>query len=114
MQKTLKPRFEMVSGRDGRHLYQLLSGQGQVLLTGRGYPTQYEVIQAIAFVMRYGPYPNRYVKRSDGVGRHSFLLQSPSGRVIGSSGYFQSVQGRDNAIVAVRRAVQSGRVRDMN
>lgn len=110
----LKPKFEMVTGRDGRYLYRLLSAQGNPLLIGRGYVTQYETIQAISYVMRYGPHPNRYAKRATPDGRHFFLLQSPSGRVIGSSIYYHSALGRDNAIVAVRRAVQAGRVRDLN
>lgn len=114
MQQMLKPKFEMVTGRDGRYMYRLLSAHGNPLLIGRGYVTQYEAIQAISYVMRYGPHPNRYAKKATPDGQHFFLLQSPSGRVIGSSVYYRSSLGRDNAIVAVRRAVQAGKVHDLN
>jgi uncharacterized protein len=109
-----KPKFEMLVGDDGKVYFHLKAANGEIVLSGRGYSTKYETIQAIASVMRYGAYESRFMRRENAEGKYFFQLLSPSGRVLGWSQMYHSKQGRDNGIVAVRRAVQFGRVLDLN
>lgn len=111
---TQKPRFDMVAGLDGKFHFHLKTAQGETVLTGGGFATQYAAIQAIASVMRYGAYDSRYARRATADGQYSFQLLAPSGRILGWSAQYLSKQGCENGIVAVRRAVQFGRVLDLN
>lgn len=109
-----KPKFEMLAANDGKVFFQLKAANGEIVLLGRGYPNKFEAIQAIASVMRYGTYEMRYARKQTADGRHFFQLLSPSSRILGWSEMYPSKQGRDNGIMAVRRAVQFGRVLDLN
>jgi uncharacterized protein YegP (UPF0339 family) len=64
--------------------------------------------------MRYGALESRFVRKETITGKFYFQLRSPSGRILGWSEMYKSRQGRDNGILAVRRAVQYGRVLDLN
>lgn len=109
-----KPKFEMLVGKDGKFYFHLKAANGEIVLSGRGFATKYEAIQSIASVMRYGAYESRFLRRETAEGRYFFQLQAPSGRLLGWSEMYHSKQGRDNGIIAVRRAVQFGRVLDLN
>jgi uncharacterized protein len=109
-----KPKFEMLTGKDGKFYVHLKAANGEIILSGRGHVTKYEAIQSIASVMRYGGYDSRFVRKETPSGKFFFQLLSPSGRLLGWSEMYHSKQGRDNGIVAVRRAVQYGRVLDLN
>jgi uncharacterized protein len=109
-----KSKFEMLAGKDGRIYVQLKAANGETVLSGQGFVTKYEAIHSIASVMRYGAYENRFMKHETEDGKFFFQLQTPSGRILGWSELYHSKQGRDNGIVAVRRAVQFGRVLDLN
>lgn len=109
-----KPKFEMRVNHDGKIYFQLMTAYNEIVLMSKGYGSRYEAIQGIAHVMRYGGYESRFVRRENAEGKFFFQLLSPSGRVLGSSPMYHSRQGRDNGIVAVRRAVQLGRVLDLN
>lgn len=109
-----KPRFELLAGKDGKFYVYLWSQAGVVVLSSRGFSNQYQAIQTISSMMRYGAFENRFLRRETADGRYFFQLLAPSGRVLGWSEMYHSKQGRDNGIVAVRRAVQAGRVLDLN
>jgi hypothetical protein len=110
----LKPKFEMVAGRDGRIYVRLVAGNGEIILSGRGFATKSEAIHSIASIMRYGSQDQRFRRRESLNGQHFFQLVSPSGRILGWSEMYHSKQGRENGVLAVRRAVQFGRVMDLN
>lgn len=109
-----KPTFEMLTSKDGKIYFQLKADHGIVLLTSRSFQNQVEAIEGIASVMRYGAYDRRFWCKETERGQFFFQLQSPSGRILGWSEMYQSKEGRDNGILAVRRAVQTGRVLDLN
>ena len=109
-----KPKFEMLTGNDGSTYFQLKTATGTVVLTSRGFLNKVDAIQGIVSVMRFGCFESRYVRKETGTGKFFFQLLSPSGRVLGWSETYYSKQCRDNGIVAVRRAVQFGKVLDLN
>jgi uncharacterized protein YegP (UPF0339 family) len=109
-----KPKFEMFTGNDGKFYFRLHSPTGQTLLSSHGFQHKVDVIQGISNVMRYGAYPARFSRRETADGLYFFHLQTPGGRVVGWSKMYHSKEGRDNAIAAVRRAVQVGKVLDLN
>lgn len=114
LEMVRKPKFEMSTGSDGRFYFRLKAANGEVVLAGRGFATKYAAMQAIASVMRYGTMEARFFRRESADGKFFFQLQAPSGRLLGWSELYNSRQGRDNGITAVRRAVQCGRVLDLN
>ncbi len=114
MRMMRKPRFEMRVQHDGQILFRLKTAMGETVLNSRGYATRYEAIRGIANVMRYGGYESRYLRRESAEGKFFFQLLLPSGSVLGCSPMYHTRQGRDNGIVAARRAVQLGRVLDLN
>ena len=109
-----KPKFEMLKGRDGKIYIHLKASNGEIILSGRGYDSKSEAIHAIGSIMRYGAMGNRFRRRESINGQHYFQLVSPSGRILGWSETYFSRQGMENGILSVRRAVQYGRVMDLN
>lgn len=109
-----KPTIQMFSGSDGKIYFCLKSGIGQRLLSSKGFRSKVDVIQGISRVMRYGAYASRYARLETMDGLYYFHLQAPSGHTIGWSQKYHSKEGRDNAIVHVRRALQFGKVLDLN
>jgi uncharacterized protein len=109
-----KPQFEMLAGKDGKFYFRLKASNGEVVLSGRGYKTKSETIHAIASVMRYGGMEGRFVRKETLNRQFYFQLKAPSGQLLGWSEMYHSEIGRDNGIIAVRRAVQFGRVFDLN
>lgn len=109
-----KPKFEMLTGRDGKIYIHLKASNGEIILSGRGYKTKSEAIHAIGSIMRYGAIPTRFRRKESANGQFYFQLLSPSGRILGWSESYTSRQGRENGIHAVRGAVQYGRVMDLN
>ncbi len=109
-----KPIFEMSTGKDGKVSFQLKADHGTVLLSSRSFQNQAEAIEGIASVMRYGGYDRQYWRKENARGQFFFQLQTPSGRILGWSEMYLSKEGRDGGIMAVRRAIQMGRVLDLN
>jgi uncharacterized protein YegP (UPF0339 family) len=109
-----KPKFEMLTGNDGKIYIHLKAATGEIVLTSRGFSNKVDAIQGIASVMRFGVNDSRFVRKETDNGRYLFQLVSPGGRVLGWSEMYPSKQSRDNGIVAVRRSVQFGKVLDLN
>lgn len=109
-----KPKFEMLKSNDGATHFRLIGANGYVLLNSRKHESKAAAIDGIADVMRYGAIEARFVRKESEAGRFFFQLVSPSGRLLGWSESYISREARDNAIVGVRRAVQTGRVLDLN
>ena len=104
----------MFTAKDGKVYFQLQTGHGEIVLTSRGYRNQVDAILGIESVMRYGVYDSRFLRTENAKCQFLFELQSPGRRTIGWSPTYLSKQGRENGIIAVRRALQSSRVLDLN
>lgn len=104
----------MITGNDGKTFFQLKTAIGVIVLTSRGFLNKVDAIQGIVSVMRFGVFESRYVRKETGTGKYFFQLVAPGGRVLGWSETYYSKQCRDNGIIAVRRAVQYGKVLDLN
>ena len=109
-----KPKFEMLTGRDGKIYIHLKASNGEIILSGKGYKTKSEAIHAIGSIMRYGALGKHFRRKQSVNGQHYFQLLSPSGRILGWSETYYSRQGLENGILSVRRSVQYGRVMDLN
>lgn len=108
-----RPKFEICNGKDGRVYFHLKAANGEVILAGRGYATKSETIHAIASVMRYGQNDSNFIRR-ESVNGFFFQLKSPMGRILGWSEMYVQKQSREVGIMAVRNAVQHGRIEDLN
>jgi uncharacterized protein len=109
-----KPMFEMLTAQDGKIRIRLIGSRGELLLQHSGFQNKVAAIQGIDRVMRYGALASRFVKRETAQNQFYFELKSPNGRIVGRSVLYHSKQGRDNGLIAVRRAVQNGKVLDLN
>jgi uncharacterized protein len=109
-----QPKFEIFVSKDGKIRFHLKAANGEIILAGRSYKTKSETIHGIASVMRYGAIESCFVRRESVNGQHFFQIKSPSGRLLGWSEMYRSRQGRETGILAVKKAVQVGRVLDLN
>jgi uncharacterized protein YegP (UPF0339 family) len=109
-----KPKFEMITDKDGKVRFYLRAATGEIVLTSRYYLNMVEAIQGIDRVMRFGAVQSRFIQKETLDGKFYFQLLSASGRVIGQSPIYHSKLGCHNGIVAVRRSVQFGKVLDLN
>jgi uncharacterized protein YegP (UPF0339 family) len=109
-----KPKFEILEDKAGKIRFHLKAANGEIILAGRGFKTKAEAIHGIASVMRYGALETGFVRRESLNGQFFFQVKSPSGRLLGWSELYKTRQGRETGISAVKKAVQIGRVLDLN
>jgi len=97
------PKFQVFkSSRNSEYYYRLKSSNGEIILSGEGYTTKQNCLNAIASVKTNAPYDSRY-ERKDGLSNYTFNLKASNGEIIGRSENYVSAYGRENGIAAVKR-----------
>lgn len=108
-----KPKFEIFKTNEGKFQFQLKAANGEPVMTGRAYEAKYNLMHAIAQVMKETQREIRFVRKTSANYKFFFQLRSQTGRLIGWSQLYQTRQGRDNGIVAVMNAAKFAQVKDI-
>lgn len=102
-------KFEIFTGKDGKHYVQLKSPSGHVLFDGRGYPTRAEAIHGIASIVQYGSQKERIITKIDTNNNFGFLyfqVKSPAGRLLGKSRLYEHTEQVERDILLFQQIVQ--------
>lgn len=88
---------------DGSYYFSLKASDGQVILTSESFESIDAVKSTIEAVKNLSLFEDRYEKRASSDGKYYFSLKTTDGRLLGSSGMFDTAAYRNNGIEAVKR-----------
>ena len=100
-------RFETFTGKDGRHYFHLLAGNGQKVLHSQGYVDASGAANGIASVRENGADTAHYRVVEAADGRWYFNLVAGNGQVIGTSQLYVSRSSADRGVATVASIVES-------
>ena len=108
----MNARFEISRSRDGKVLFNLHAGNGQVILTSQLYESKSNAVRGIESVRANAPLDARYDRGTAASGEFYFILKSANGQVIGRSEMYASVAAREIGIASVKQNVSSAEIDD--
>jgi uncharacterized protein YegP (UPF0339 family) len=85
--------------------FRLQAANSETVLGSEGYTTKDGCLKGIASVKTNAPNDARYDRRTASNGQFYFVLKAANGEIIGTSEMYQTTQGRETGIQAVKTAV---------
>lgn len=95
-------KFVITQRKDGEYQFNLLAGNGQVILTSEGYAAKASCNNGIESVRTNATDDARFERKTASNGKFYFSLKAGNGQVIGSSQMYESEASRDNGIESVK------------
>lgn len=95
-------KFVTKTGKNGQYYFNLVAGNGQVILSSEGYTTAAARENGIESVKKNAGNDSRYERLTSSNGKPYFALKAANGQVIGKSQMYESEAGRDNGIASVK------------
>ena len=101
-------QFELKTSRNGKHFFNLLATNGEIILTSQMYTSKAGARKGIASVQSNARNIDRYERRQGKKGKSHFVLKSRNSRVIGTSETYSSKAAMEKGIQA---AMKNGNVK---
>ena len=106
-------KFEIKTAKSGQTHFNLLAGNGQIILQSGMYESKASALNAIASIQKNASVDERYLRLVSKSGKPYFVIKAGNQQVIGQSQQYESEVGRDNGIEAVRKNVLDVEVVDL-
>ena len=101
-------QFELKTAKNGKHFFNLLAANGEIILTSQMYASASGARKGIAAVQANASQGDRYERRQGKKGKSHFVLKSTNHRVIGTSETYSSKAAMEKGIQA---AMKNGNVK---
>ena len=96
-------QFEIKKSRNGRHFFNLLATNGEIVLTSQMYASIAGARKGIASVQSNAAAVDRYQRRQGKSGKSHFVLRAGNHRVVGTSQTYSSKAKMEKGIRAVMK-----------
>lgn len=100
-------KFETFTGKDGRHYFHLLAGNGQKILASQGYSSLASAVSGIESVRTNAVNPMRFLQREAADGSKYFVVAAGNGAIIGVSEMYSSASNATRGAATVQAVVQN-------
>ena len=107
-------KFELKKSSNGKFFFNLLAGNGQIVLTSEMYETKPSAANGIESVKKNAGDAARFEKLVNQGGKPYFVLKAANHQVIGSSQMYASEAGRDQGVASVQANGGSADIRDLS
>ncbi len=94
-------KFEIKTASNGKFHFNLVAGNGEIILSSQMYETKASAENGIESVRTNGVDDSRFVRRESASGDPYFVLKAANGLEIGRSQMYKSVDGMENGIKSV-------------
>ncbi len=91
-------KFELKKSKNDKFFFNLLAGNGQIILTSEMYESKASALNGIASVQKNSPDDKRYARLEGKNKAPYFTLKAGNHQVIGQSQMYESEKARDNGI----------------
>ena len=96
-------KFELKKSKNDKFVFNLLAGNGQVILTSEMYDSKASALNGIESVKKNAPDGGRFSRLSAKDGSPYFTLKAANGQVIGQSQMYSGEKARDAGIESVQQ-----------
>ena len=96
-------KFELKVAKNGKYHFNLLAGNGQIILSSEMYESKSAAENGIASVSKNGGDDARYERLTSKGGDPYFTLKAGNGQVIGQSEMYKSAAAMENGIESVKK-----------
>ncbi|HOP41977.1 MAG TPA: YegP family protein [Flavobacteriales bacterium] len=94
-------KFIVKTDKAGEYRFNLVAGNGQVILSSEGYVQKASCMNGIESVRKHAGDDGRYERTIAANGKHHFNLKAANGQVIGTSQLYADKDGMENGIRSV-------------
>lgn len=95
-------KFILFTGSDGQYYFNLLAGNGKVILSSEGYETHTERNNSISALQANSFEGGKFERKISADGQYFFVLKAANGEVVAQSELYGSEAGRDNGMESVK------------
>ena len=106
-------KFELKKSSNGKFFFNLLAGNGQIVLTSEMYETKPSAANGIESVKKNAGDAARFEKPVNQGGKPYFVLKAANHQVIGQSQGYSSEAARDAGIASVGSAADGAPTSDL-
>ena len=106
-------KFELKTAKSGQFHFNLLAGNGQIILQSEMYETKASALNGIASIQKNAADDARYERLVSKSDKPYFVLKAGNHQVIGQSQLYESEASRDNGIESVKKNGPEATVNDL-
>lgn len=104
--------FELKQAGDGRYLFNLKAGNGQVILTSQMYASRQGADEGVDSVRRHAANDASYERRTAKDGAPYFVLVASNKQEIGRSEMYSGTAAMENGIASVKKNAPDATISD--
>ncbi len=105
-------KFVISKRKNGEFQFNLLAGNGQVILTSEGYASKPSCMNGVKSVMKNAADSKRFEAKVAKNGKFHFNLKAGNGQVIGKSEMYESESSCESGITSVKKNATGATVED--
>jgi len=105
-------KFVITKRKSGEFQFNLLAGNGQVILASEGYASKPSCMNGVKSVMKNAADAKRFEAKVAKNGKYHFNLKATNGQVIGSSEIYESQASCENGIASVKKNAPGATIED--
>ena len=105
-------KFEISTRSNGEFQFNLLAGNGQVILSSEGYAAKASCLNGVESVKKHSEDEHSFERLTAANGSPYFTLKASNGQIIGRSQMYSSSSARDNGIQSVMTHAPSALLND--
>jgi uncharacterized protein len=106
-------KFEIKRAKNGEYYFNLLAGNGEIILTSEMYKAKASAKNGIESVKRNSQLDERFERKETKGRKPFFTLKARNHEVIGRSETYETSKSRDNGIASVKNNAPGARVEDL-
>ncbi len=106
-------KFELKTAKSGQFHFNLLAGNGQIIMQSEMYESKASALNGIASIQKNAGMDERYDRLVSKSEKPYFVLKAGNHQVIGQSQMYESEASRDNGIESVKKNGPEGVVVDL-
>lgn len=107
-------KFVISKRKNGEFQFNLLAGNGEIILTSEGYASKPSCLNGLKSVMKNAGEVKRFESKVEKNGKFHFNLKATNGQVIGSSEMYESESTCVNGIASVKKNVIGAKIEDQS
>ena len=106
-------KFELKKSKDGKFMFNLKAGNGQIILTSQLYRTKVSAQDSIESVKKHAAENANFERKISAKGEPFFVLKATNGQTIGKSEMYASASSMEKGIASVQANAANAAVADL-
>jgi len=106
-------KFELKTAKSGQFHFNLLAGNGQIIMQSEMYESKPSALNGIASIQKNAADDARYERLVSKTEKPYFTLKAANHQVIGQSQMYENESGRNNGIESVKKNAPEAEVVDL-